>query len=121
MADYLYSVAIRANSFHNDMADKMVWRINQVQINEYSLYILYIYRIVGNFRGTKFSWISNIRKNFMHKFSFLEPSAKILSSENFPMYSIFILTIKLMYMHKIICLYECLSMCVLYMPSDLHV
>ena len=82
MADYLYSVAIRANSFHNNMADKMVWRINQVQINEYSLCIyiyIYIYCII------------------------------------------FILTIKLMYIHKIICLYECLSMCVLCMHSDLHV
>ena len=34
MADYIYSVAIQANSFQNNMADKAVWRIN-----ENSLYI----------------------------------------------------------------------------------
>ena len=33
MADYLYSIVIQANSFHNNMVNKMVWRIN-----EYSLY-----------------------------------------------------------------------------------
>ena len=38
MADYLYSVAIQANSFHNNMVDKTVWRINWGRINEYSLY-----------------------------------------------------------------------------------
>ena len=38
MADYLYSVATQANLFHKNMADKMVWRINQRWINEYSLY-----------------------------------------------------------------------------------
>ena len=38
MADYWYSVAIQANLFHNNMADKTVWRINWGQINEYSLY-----------------------------------------------------------------------------------
>ena len=30
MADYLYSVAIQANSFQNNMADKAVWRIKPV-------------------------------------------------------------------------------------------
>ena len=35
MADYLYSIVIQANSFPNNMADKMVWRINR----GYSLYI----------------------------------------------------------------------------------
>ena len=29
MADYVYSVAIQVNSFQNNMADKMVWRINE--------------------------------------------------------------------------------------------
>ena len=38
MADYLYSVAIQANSFHNDMADRTVWQINRGRIDEYSLY-----------------------------------------------------------------------------------
>ena len=38
MADYLCSVAIQANLFHNNMADKTVWWINQGWINEYSLY-----------------------------------------------------------------------------------
>ena len=35
MADYLYSVDIQAKLFHNNMADKTVWRIN-----EYSLYYI---------------------------------------------------------------------------------
>ena len=41
MVDYLtmYSVAIQVNSFHNNMADKTVWQINQVRINEYSLHV----------------------------------------------------------------------------------
>ena len=39
MADYLYIVAIQANLFHNNMADKTVWQINRGQINEYSLYL----------------------------------------------------------------------------------
>ena len=39
MADYLYSIAIQADSFHNNnMMDKTVWQINRGQINEYSLY-----------------------------------------------------------------------------------
>ena len=33
MGDYLYSIAMQANSLHNNMANKTVWRIN-----EYSLY-----------------------------------------------------------------------------------
>ena len=36
--DYLYSVAIQANSFHNNMGGKTVWQINRGQINEYSVY-----------------------------------------------------------------------------------
>ena len=40
MADYLYSVAIQVNSFHNNMADKTVWQINRGQINKYSLYLI---------------------------------------------------------------------------------
>ena len=40
MVDYLYSVAIQTNSFHNNnTADKMIWRINWGQINENSLYV----------------------------------------------------------------------------------
>ena len=39
MADYVHSVAIQANSFQNNMADKTVWRINRGRINEYSLYL----------------------------------------------------------------------------------
>ena len=35
MADYLYSIAIQAKLFHNNMAYKTVW-----QINEYSLYYI---------------------------------------------------------------------------------
>ena len=42
MADYLYSVAIQVNSFHNNMADKTVWRINRGRINKYSLYIVFL-------------------------------------------------------------------------------
>ena len=42
MADHLYSVAIQANSFHNNMADKTVGRINRGWINEYSLYIYFV-------------------------------------------------------------------------------
>ena len=30
IADYLYSVAIQANSFQNNMADKVVWQIKPV-------------------------------------------------------------------------------------------
>ena len=30
MADYVYSVAIQANLFENNMADKAVWRIKPV-------------------------------------------------------------------------------------------
>ena len=41
MVDYLYSVAIQANLFHNNMADKMVWRINWWRINEYSLHVCF--------------------------------------------------------------------------------
>ena len=38
MADYLYSVAIQAISFHNNiMADKTVWWISRGRINKYSL------------------------------------------------------------------------------------
>ena len=37
MADYLCSVAMQANSFHDNMADKMFWRINRERINDYSL------------------------------------------------------------------------------------
>ena len=33
MADYLHSLAIQGNLFHNSMPDKTAWRIN-----EYSLY-----------------------------------------------------------------------------------
>ena len=29
MVDYVCSVAIQANSFQNNMADKAVWRINE--------------------------------------------------------------------------------------------
>ena len=36
--DYLYSVAIQANSFHYNMVNKTVWQINRGRINEYSLY-----------------------------------------------------------------------------------
>ena len=39
MADYLYNVNIQANSFHNNMAYKTVWRINWGQIT-HSLYQL---------------------------------------------------------------------------------
>ena len=40
MAGYFYSVAIQANSFHNNiMANKMIWQINPGQITEYSLYV----------------------------------------------------------------------------------
>ena len=35
----LYSIAIQAKSFHNNMADKTVWWTNRGQINEYSLYL----------------------------------------------------------------------------------
>ena len=38
MADYVYRVAIQANLFQNNMADKTVWQINQGRINEYLLY-----------------------------------------------------------------------------------
>ena len=50
--DYLYSLAIQANSFHNNVAYKMVWLINRGGgggggglggITEYSLY----YNIYG--------------------------------------------------------------------------
>ena len=34
MLDYLYSIAIQANLFHNNMVDKMVWRINRGLIDE---------------------------------------------------------------------------------------
>ena len=30
MADYVYSVAIQANLFQNNMVDKVVWRIKPV-------------------------------------------------------------------------------------------
>ena len=30
MVDYLYRIAIQANSFHNNMADKMVWWITNI-------------------------------------------------------------------------------------------
>ena len=30
MADYVHSIAIQANSFQNNMADKAVWRIKPV-------------------------------------------------------------------------------------------
>ena len=43
MADYLYSVAIQANLFHNNIADKTVWRVNWGWINEYALYCVYEY------------------------------------------------------------------------------
>ena len=39
MVDYLYSVAIQANSFHyNNMVNKMVWQINRGRIKDFSLY-----------------------------------------------------------------------------------
>ena len=46
MADYVYSVAIQVNSFQNNMADKMVRRINRGRINEYSLYVMYVHTYV---------------------------------------------------------------------------
>ena len=45
MADYLYSVAIQVNLFHNNIADKTVWWVNWGWINEYALYYVYEYKI----------------------------------------------------------------------------
>ena len=52
MVDYLYSVAIQANSFHNNMADKTVWRIN-----EYSLYY------TGTQNGVLITEVSSIQSS----------------------------------------------------------
>ena len=41
MADYLYSVAIQANLFPNDMADRTVWRINRGRIHSIETNMIY--------------------------------------------------------------------------------
>ena len=48
MADYLYSVAIQVNSFHNNniMADKMVWQINRGRLMNIHC-ILYVHTQIG--------------------------------------------------------------------------
>ena len=37
MVDHFYSIAIQVNLFHNNMADKMVWRINEYSLVHCSL------------------------------------------------------------------------------------
>ena len=58
MADYLYSVAIQANLFHNNIADKMVWRIDWGWINEYSLY--YNKFETGNAVRARANWVPSM-------------------------------------------------------------
>ena len=63
MADYVYTTDIVLNSFKKIMADKEVWRINRGRINEYSLYILYIYiRHLASTRQTEID--SNFKEIF---------------------------------------------------------
>ena len=38
MADYVYSVAIQVNSFHNNMVDKTVWRLYIINVTIDTLY-----------------------------------------------------------------------------------